>query len=60
MGILMFIFMGLIGLVLVGALIGAWVGNSDPLTDYELYGMDAEDYLAEKMGPEEYAKYVDQ
>lgn len=44
-------------LLLVGAWIGMWRSNTDKLTDYHLYGMDAEEWLKQQMGEEEYNKY---
>lgn len=52
-----YIGVGIIGLVLIGAWIGMWNSNTDKMTDYELYGMDAEDYLKEQVGEEYYNKY---
>ena len=46
-----------IGLCLLGALIGAFTMNSDPLTDEQLYGMDGEEYTRKMMGEETYEKY---
>lgn len=35
----------IISLALIGAFIGWWNSNSDPMTDQELYGMSADAYL---------------
>lgn len=37
---------------------GAWLSNSDPMTDYDLYGMDAEEYLKEQAGEEFYNEHL--
>ena len=47
----------LIFIFLVLAWVGMWKSNSDRLTDYDLYGMDAEEYTKQQMGEEEYNKY---
>ena len=47
----------LILLVFILAFIGMWTINSDPLSDIELYGMDAEEYLKERVGEKYYNKY---
>ena len=47
----------LIILVLLIAFIGMWKGNTDNLTDYDLYGMDSEEYLKKQVGEEYYNKY---
>lgn len=35
---------------LILALVGMWNSNTDKMTDYELYGMDADEYLKEQAG----------
>lgn len=35
-------------LVLTLAFVGMWKSNTDKLTDYDLYGMDGEEYLKSK------------
>lgn len=47
----------LIFIVLVITWIGMWKSNTDKLTDYDLYGMDSEEYLKKQMGEECYNKY---
>jgi hypothetical protein len=50
-----------IALIILLALILAFVGmcnsNTDKLTDYDLYGMDAEEYLKKQVGEEYYNKH---
>ena len=43
--------------ILVLALIGAWRSNTDKLTDQDLYGMDADEYLKKQVGEDYYNKY---
>tara|TARA_R100000656_G_scaffold111890_1_gene83913 strand:- start:1343 stop:1489 length:147 start_codon:yes stop_codon:yes gene_type:complete len=47
--ILAYIIAGIIFLVLALAMVGAWRGT-DPLSDYQLYGMDPYDYYNEMRG----------
>lgn len=54
-----YIMMGFIFVCLLGGFIGMFTVNSDPMTDQQLYGMDAEDYSRKMMGEEEYKKYID-
>ena len=44
-------------LTLILALIGMWNSNTDRMTDYDLYGMDAEEYLKKQVSEECYNKY---
>ena len=44
-------------LALILAFIGMWNSNTDKLTDYDLYGMDADEYLKKQVGEEYYNKY---
>jgi hypothetical protein len=46
----------LILIILCLAFIGMWRSNTDKLTDYNLYGMDAEEYLKKQVGEEYYNK----
>lgn len=39
----------LVLIVLLLAWVGMWKSNSDKLTDYDLYGMDAEEYLKKQI-----------
>ena len=39
-------------LVLIIAFIGMWNSKTDKLTDYDLYGMDADEYLKKQVGEE--------
>ena len=39
-------------LALILAFIGMWRSNTDKLTDYDLYGMDADEYLKKQVGEE--------
>ena len=54
----------IIGLIilfsLVLAFVGMWNSNTDKLTDYDLYGMDAEEYLKKKVSEEYYNKHYKQ
>lgn len=36
-------------LALILAFIGMWNSNTDKLTDYDLYGMDADEYLKKQI-----------
>lgn len=47
----------LVLLVLMIAFIGMWNGSTDNLTDYDLYGMDSEEYLKKQVGEEYYNKH---
>mgnify|MGYP003119672754 CR=1 FL=1 len=38
----------LVLIVLLLAWVGMWKSNSDKLTDYDLYGMDADEYFKTK------------
>jgi hypothetical protein len=44
-------------LALLIACIGIWNINTDTSIDYDLYGMDAEEYLKKEVGEEYYIKY---
>jgi hypothetical protein len=44
-------------LALLIACIGIWNINTDTPIDYDLYGMDAEEYLKKEVGEEYYIKY---
>jgi len=44
-------------LALILAFVGMWNNNTDKLTDYDLYGMDADEYLKEQVGEEYYNKH---
>ena len=44
-------------LALLIACIGIWNINTDTSIDYDLYGMDAEEYLKKQVGEEYYIKY---
>lgn len=44
-------------LVLILAFFGMWRSNTDKLTDYDLYGMDADEYLKKQVGEEYYNKH---
>jgi hypothetical protein len=44
-------------LALLIACIGIWNSNTDTPIDYDLYGMDAEEYLKKEVGEEYYIKY---
>ena len=44
-------------LALILAFVGMWNSNTDKLTDYDLYGMDADEYLKKQVGEEYYNKY---
>jgi hypothetical protein len=44
-------------LALLLACIGIWNSNTDAPIDYDLYGMDAEEYLKKEVGEEYYIKY---
>lgn len=55
-----YIVCGFIAIALVGAWIGMWNSNTDKMTDYDLYGMDAEEYLKKQVGEEYYNKYYKQ
>jgi len=44
-------------IALLLALVGMWKSNTDRLTDYDLYGMDAEEYLKKQVGEEYYNKH---
>jgi hypothetical protein len=44
-------------LALLIACIGIWNSNTDTSIDYDLYGMDAEEYLKKEVGEEYYIKY---
>jgi len=39
-------------LALILAFIGMWRSNSDKLTDQDIYGMDADEYLKKQVGEE--------
>lgn len=41
-------------LALIIAFIGMWKNNTGKLTDYDLYGMDADGYLKKQVGEEYY------
>ena len=44
-------------LALILAFAGMWNSNADKLTDYDLYGMDADAYLKKQVGEEYYNKH---
>jgi hypothetical protein len=44
-------------LALLIACIGIWNINTDTPIDYDLYGMDAEEYLKKQVGQEYYNKH---
>jgi hypothetical protein len=44
-------------LALLIACIGIWNINTDTPIDYDLYGMDAEEYLKKEVGQEYYNKH---
>jgi len=44
-------------LALLLACIGIWNINTDTSIDYDLYGMDAEEYLKKQVGEEYYNKH---
>ena len=44
-------------LALLLAMIGMWNSNTDKMTDYDLYGMDADEYLKKQVGEEYYNKH---
>jgi hypothetical protein len=54
----MIILLIIIFLLMVLTVAGAWLSNSDPMTDYDLYGMDAEEYLKEQAGEEFYNEHL--
>lgn len=55
---LFFLFIALcVGGALLLALVGAWFSSDKTLTDHDLYGMDAEEYLKLKVGEEYYNQY---
>ena len=39
-----------ISLALTLAWVGMWTSNTDKLTDYDLYGMDSDEYLKKQLG----------
>jgi hypothetical protein len=43
--------------VLLLAFVGMWRSNTDKMTDYDLYGMDADEYLKKQVGEECYNKH---
>jgi hypothetical protein len=47
----------LILLALILGFIGMWNSDIDKLTDYDLYGMDADEYLKKQVGEEYYNKH---
>jgi hypothetical protein len=42
---------------LILAFVGMWNSNTDKMTDYDLYGMDADEYLKKQVGEEYYNKH---
>lgn len=46
--------------VLILAFVGMWNSNTDKLTDYNLYGMDDDEYLKKQVGEEYYNKHYKQ
>ena len=44
-------------LALILAFIGMWRSNNDKLTDYDLYAMDADEYLKKQVEEEYYNKH---
>ena len=44
-------------IVLLLAWIGMWKSNTDKMTDYDLYRMDADEYLKKQVGEEYYNKH---
>lgn len=50
-------FLLIILLFLLLAFVGMWNSNSGKLTDQDLYGMGAEEYLKKQVGEENYNKY---
>lgn len=47
-------------LALILAFVGMWNSNTNKLTDYDLYGMDADEYLKKQVGEEYYNKQYKQ
>ena len=47
-------------LALILAFVGMWNSNTNKFTDYDLYGMDADEYLKKQVGEEYYNKQYKQ
>ena len=47
-------------LALILAFVGMWNSNTNKLTDYDLYRMDADEYLKKQVGEEYYNKQYKQ
>ena len=43
--------------VFILAFIGMWNSDTDKMSDHDLYGMDADEYLKKQVGEEYYNKY---
>jgi hypothetical protein len=47
----------LILIVLLLSFVGMWRSNTDKITDYDLYRMEADEYLKKQVGEEYYNKH---